>query len=54
MRNGSEKKMFYSENIHEGRSMLKHIMTKCQVVNYVKQGNFEWNTDLIETKKLEN
>ena len=34
--------------------MLKHIMKKCKVTNYVDKETQEWNTDLIETKKLEN
>ena len=33
---------------------MKHIMRKFKIVNFVRQGHFEWNTDLIETKKLEN
>ena len=52
--------MLYSEkHLHAGqsqghKSMLKHIMRKCKVVNYVDKESWEWNTDLIETKKLEN
>ena len=34
--------------------MLKHIMRKGKVVNFVDKEIYEWNTDLIETKKLEN
>ena len=33
--------------------MLKHVMRKCKVVNYVDKDTKEWITDLIETKKLE-
>ena len=37
------------------KSMLEHIMRKCKIVNYVdKETSSGWNTDLIETKKLEN
>ena len=31
-----------------------HIVRKCKVANYVDKETQEWNTDLIETKKLEN
>ena len=34
--------------------MLKHIMRKCKDANYVDKETEEWNTDFIETKKLEN
>ena len=36
------------------KSTLKHVMRKCEIVKLHGQGNFEWNTDFIVTKKLEN
>ena len=51
--------MLYSaKHLHEGKDQrqvyVMHIMKKCKAVNYDGQQNFERNTDLIETKKLEN
>ena len=41
-------------SLHEDMSMLKHIMIKCQVTNYVDKQSSEWDTHLIKTKKLGN
>ena len=41
-------------SLHEGKSILKHMMRKCKVVNYVGMETSSGNTDLIETMKLEN
>ena len=36
------------------KSVLKHIMRKCKIVNHADKETCEWSTDLIETKNLEN
>ena len=54
--------MLYSEkHLHEGKAQRQvyveahHEEVKdCELRNYVGKENFEWNTDLIDTKKLEN
>ena len=51
--------MFYSEkHPHEGKAQgqvnVKAHHEEVQGRESRGQGNFEWNTDLIETKKLEN
>ena len=56
---GSEKQCFTVRNmLHEGKAQRQMCVEahheEVQACELRGQGNFQWNTDLIETKKLEN